>query len=299
MAFDTWNELTTSALNVGRKGPRAVSHKGMIIVTAGSDGLPSTYKHNDVWKSIDGTMWEMIVSGGIDAPWVGRSVHGMVSDGTDLYLFGGSTSAYSYLNDFWRSQDDGETWELLNSGCDWPSRHEFGYAYMNGRIYVYGGYNGQRLNDCWSISTSSDDALSGAWTEEMSDSAFGYGSPTQWTSRREMAYCVHEDKIWCLGGDSNGGYENDVWYSSDGATWTSATSAAEWSTRREHAAFSFDGKLWIAAGGPTAKNDTWYTSAATTDEPWIEFIPTIDYDARLDAAILFHNNGVYIISGED
>lgn len=297
MAFDTWVQQTTYAAFPEKKGPRAVSHKGLIYLTGG-DPTGGGAKYNDVWRSYDGITWESVTT---SAEWVGRSVHGFLSDGEDLYIFGGSTSAGPVLNDFWRSQDDGETWQQLNSACDWTARHEFGFAYINEKIYIYGGYAGgpNYRNDVWSVSTSSDASLSGSWTELLAQN----NSPgvNQFSKRREMAYCVHNNKIWCLGGDA-GVYYNDVWYSEDGVTWTSTTSAAEWSERREHAAFSYDDKLWIVAGNKSAggaTNETWYTSAATDgNTPWVQFTPSSDYTARLDTAALFHNNGVYIIAGE-
>lgn len=297
MAFDSWTQITTSAAFPGKKGPRIVVHQSKMFLTGG-DPDDGGEKTSDVWVSLDGNEWSATTlsattSGG-DPAWAGRSVHGLVSDGDYMYIFGGSTTAGPVLNDFWRSQD-GVYWELLNSACDWSPRHEFGYVYMNGRIYLYGGFSGYK-NDCWSISTSSYDSLTGSWTQEMADT----GSPgaNQWSQRREMAYCVHDDKMWCIGGDS-GGFNNDVWYSSDGATWYEATSAAEFDARREHAAFSFQGNLWIVAGwNGTLKDDSWYTSAATTDDPWIEFVPTISFTPRFDAAVTFYDNAIYIMAGD-
>jgi hypothetical protein len=75
--------------------------------------------------------------------------------------------------------------------------------------------------------------------------------------------------MWVIGG-YDGAYKKDVWYSSDGVTWTEATGAAGWTARRSHTSVVFDGKMWVIGGIDGAlKNDVWrllrkYTSPEPT-----------------------------------
>ena len=72
---------------------------------------------------------------------------------------------------------------------------------------------------------------------------------------------MYDDKLWVVGGhDANYDYQNDVWYSSDGETWTQATAAAPFSARREHTSVVFDDKVWVIGGDDEnkgRKNDVW------------------------------------------
>jgi hypothetical protein len=54
-----------------------------------------------------------------------------------------------------------------------------------------------------------------------------------------------------------GGYDNDVWYSSDGANWIQATNSAGWSSRDGHTSVVHDNKMWVIGGDYL--NDVWYS----------------------------------------
>jgi hypothetical protein len=116
-----------------------------------------------------------------------------------------------------------------------------------------------------------------------------------------------QDKMWMMGGWYNGRLEghsasNEVWSSSDGATWEQATSSAGWSPRIAAAVVEFKGKMWMLGGtenyyfGDEAslKNDVWYSSdgrdwkLATADAGWSP-------RAYHQAAVL--NDKLYIFGG--
>ena len=68
--------------------------------------------------------------------------------------------------------------------------------------------------------------------------------------------------MWIIGGQSQGGNQNDVWYSSDGTNWIQATAHAQWAGRRFHSSVVFDNKMWVLGGivGFGVVNDAWYSS---------------------------------------
>jgi hypothetical protein len=63
---------------------------------------------------------------------------------------------------------------------------------------------------------------------------------------------------------------SDIWHSSDGIIWTSATLQAPWLPRYGHASVVYDGRIWLLGGWATTpppppypppyQNDVWYSS---------------------------------------
>ena len=83
-----------------------------------------------------------------------------------------------------------------------------------------------------------------------------------WPARSWYSAVVFNNKIWVMGGASNSGFRNDVWYSADGINWTQATGAAAWPARVFHAAVVFDNKMWVMGGYNNSgyRNDAWYST---------------------------------------
>jgi hypothetical protein len=71
---------------------------------------------------------------------------------------------------------------------------------------------------------------------------------------------VFDEKMWVIGGfaDSN---KNDVWSSTDGISWTTATDEAAFSGRDDHQSVVFDEKIWVIGGDDNLdrQNDIWYS----------------------------------------
>ncbi len=51
--------------------------------------------------------------------------------------------------------------------------------------------------------------------------------------------------MWVIGGESDAGKLNDVWYSDNGTTWTLATASAGFSPRMAHTSLVYDNKIWV------------------------------------------------------
>jgi dihydrofolate reductase len=78
------------------------------------------------------------------------------------------------------------------------------------------------------------------------------------TTRWGFTSVVYNNALWVIAGYS-GNERNDVWYSTDGATWVAATNSAEFPGRHRHESIVFDNKMWVLAGYPNLC-DAWYTS---------------------------------------
>ncbi|NIA15568.1 MAG: hypothetical protein GWP08_16015, partial [Nitrospiraceae bacterium] len=108
---------------------------------------------------------------------------------------------------------------------------------------------------------------------------------------------VHDGKMWQLGSGA------DVWWTTDGASWTCAVEQAPYGARSTSAVAVFDGKLWVMGGNTeeantppekqypqyTTHNDVWCSrdgvdwECVTEHAPWTPrmwFIPQV-YAGRL------------------
>lgn len=118
---------------------------------------------------------------------------------------------------------------------------------------------------------------------------------------------VHNDRMWLMGGWYNGrlpGHEasNEVWSSTDGATWEQATPHAGWTPRIAAGLVQFKGRMWILGGtenyyfgdAKSLKNDVWSSvdgktwELATADAGWSP-------RAYHQAAVL--NDRIYVFGG--
>jgi PKD repeat protein len=207
----TWNLVgMTNAQWSARSGHSSVAqHDGTIVLTGGfaTDDSHGTHNgpKNDTWKLFYNTATWMRVNA--SSGWVPRDGHSMVAlpDGS-IVLMGGIYSdndahIYSYLNDTWRSTDEGSTWIRMNASSGWMPRSNFGAVAMpDGSIVLMGGRNASAyMHDVW---RSADN---GATWAPVNLSA-------GWTERERMtAVGLPDGSIVLTGGCDLGGDKNDTW----------------------------------------------------------------------------------------
>jgi hypothetical protein len=99
-----------------------------------------------------------------------------------------------------------------------------------------------------------------------------------------------------LGGCDLSGDRNDIWYSTDGATWTCATDSAGWSAREHHTAIVFDDKLWVLGGksGNSNKNDVWCSSDGVNWEPATD---SAGWSKRHSHTSEVYDNKIWVLGG--
>jgi len=239
----TWTQATASAGWSARMDHTSVVYDGKMWVIGGH--LTVGYK-NDVWYSSDGVTWTQATAA---AGWSDRAGHSSVVFDNKMWVMGGFRSAEELYSDVWYSSD-GVTWTQATAAAGWGDRRGFTLVVFNNKMWVIGGdsYAATAKNDVW---YSSDGVT---WTQATA--AAGWGARTGHSS------VVYNNKMWVIGGRENiteiNDYCNDVWYSSDGVTWTQATASAGWSARMDHTSVVYDGKMWVIGSG--VKNDVWYSS---------------------------------------
>ena len=199
----TWTEQTASAGWTARYEFSSVAMPdGSIVMMGGSDGVGTNY--NDVWRSTDnGATWtEMNASAG----WTPREEHTSVAmpDGS-IVLMGGLEAGNNFMNDVWRSTDEGTTWTEMNASAGWSPRYgHTSVAMPDGSIVLMGGWDGSYRNDVW---RSTDDGAT--WTQVNA----GAGWPGRWS---QSSAVMPDGSIVLMGGVINwvgGVYTemNDVW----------------------------------------------------------------------------------------
>ncbi|HBC74898.1 MAG TPA: hypothetical protein DC017_08645 [Candidatus Wallbacteria bacterium] len=208
---------------------------------------------NDVWYSSDGTTWVEITKNETESvKFSMRDSHtSAVFDdgfGEKLFVIGGFSSGYK--NDVWCSVT-GSQWTCITAEASFSPRVGHSSAVFGGKIYVMGGFDGEKYkSDVW----RSPDGI--RWEPAAIDAGFA--------PRRGHACVVYRQKLWIIGGyGENEKYYNDIWCSSDGSNWfeirTSAPGSPVFTPRQGHSAVVYKDNLWIFGGydGTSYRGDFW------------------------------------------
>lgn len=237
-----WDQVVASAPWRARTFFHAESFKGYIYLIGGFVyELPDNVL-GDVWRSKDGITWEQVV---VDAPWEDREHYGSAVMGSRLYLWGGVTyvnpdpgASLRTFSDVW-STADGVNWRLETDHAPWGKRRGFGYAVMNGKLWLFGGVDSANnpLNDVW----SSTDGITWALETEHAP----------WDARFAFHATVFKGRYYILGGQADSaGFRplNDVWSTADGTTWTLETEYAAWEGRVGENPVVIAGRMYLIGG---------------------------------------------------
>lgn len=178
-------------------------------------------------------------------------------------------------NDVWASDDEGRTWSLVNPGCHCPQEEDVLKNEDSGRY-------GTPDNQC----TQDSDCYGSGECVDIAGNGYSTCVCPMWSPRELHAVAVYNDVIYVVGGfvsmrtsscgiyacgdvDAGAylGFKADVWYSSDGAAWSSVTRDAGWPGRGDHGLFIHDGVMFIVGGAADGgdgdikyMNDVWYSS---------------------------------------
>lgn len=164
---------------------------------------------NDVLSSTDGIDWNLETA---NASWLSRCAHKAIGYGSNLYLMAGfhrndGVEMGTYLNDVW-SSSDGSTWTQATASAAWNARHTPALLEYRDKMWLFGGNNGYFSNIAGSRMDSNNVwwSTDGATWNQVTNWA-------EWDGRDFFSYTVFQDRMWLMGGDSNGGSNNDVWAS--------------------------------------------------------------------------------------
>ena len=151
----TWVQQTAAPGWVSRSYHSSVAMPDGTIVLMG--GLQGSNLKNDVWRSMDkGVTWtQMTGAAGWSTRWFHHSSVAM-SDGT-IVLMGGSGFGSTFVNDVWRSTDNGATWTQLPD-AGWSARGgHTSVSLSDGSIVLMGA-----SSDVWRLPTTSTPPQTGS-----------------------------------------------------------------------------------------------------------------------------------------
>ena len=148
-------------------------------------------------------------------------------------------------------------WEKITLDAPFAPRDGAGAVSFAGKMWLLGGWNpGQAHrqffplicnNEVW----SSADGANWMLVKPNSFKDRTFDPTTDWEGRHTAGYAAYRDRIWIIGGDCNQGhYQNDVWNSADGRTWTlvNRERAVPWGPRALHYTVVHDDKIWVIGG---------------------------------------------------
>ncbi len=214
-----------------------------------------------------------------NAQWSARASHTSVVFDNKMWVLGG------LRNDVWYSTN-GATWTQATASAGWSVRHNHTSVVFDNKMWVLGGHDASGLrNDVW-YSTNGV-----TWTQATASAG--------WSARHNHTSVVFDNKMWVLGGwDAlvGGAFLNDVWYSTNGVTWTQATANAGWTARRGHASVVFDNRIWLLGGADVSsrKNDVWYSTNGAT---WTQATANAQWSARWFHASAVFDNKMWVLGG--
>ena len=190
----TWILMNKSAWGSRSGLTGVVTPDGSIVIMGGEERGYPYLSRNDVWRSTDyGATWVLMNA---SAEWTPRDLHSSVvmPDGS-IVLMGGRISEWGYINDVWRSTDNGATWTKMIANAGWLPREEFASVVIpDGSIMLMGGWTGSSKNDVW---RSTDNGAT--WTQANASAG--------WNTRfGHSSVVIPDGSIVLMGGDVH-----DVW----------------------------------------------------------------------------------------
>lgn len=147
-------------------------------------------------------------------------------------------------------------WVQVLAEAPFAARDGAGALSFQGRIWLLGGWNPRDKNHfpriCNNEVWASADGT--RWDLVKPNTFLGpdFDPASDWAGRHTAGYVVHRDRLWIVGGDAlQGQYQNDVWNSADGRTWTCVAREVPWGPRVLAYTAAFRGRIWVLGGQTT------------------------------------------------
>jgi len=204
-----------------------------------------------------------------------------------MWLIGGVNSG-GVLGDVW-SSSDGVAWTKERDSTDpngFVSRRAHTVVVFVDpadsveKMWVIGGYTTADVNSVY----NSTDGIN--WTQVRAD-----GAASGFTKCRAHASFVYDGKMWVAGGVG----VDDVYYSTNGSTWTAATTSAAFGSRFSAGAVVYNGKMWLIGGSAATPDAKAYYS--TDGATWTEATATAAFGNRETLGAVSYAGKMFVFGG--
>jgi Kelch motif len=255
----TWTEATTGAAWSARFGATLLVYNNELWLVGGFDG---TNPDNDVWYTTDGANWTEATASAFSGG-ARQMSNGFVYGGA-MYVMGGLGASSIYKADVY-SSTNGSTWtQVTSSAWGGVGRMMFGAGVIGTTFYVWGGVGSAgNLTNVW-CSTNSGSTWSDSSTANTCGSGLQGTTSAAFPGRFGQSSVIYNNEMWVMAGDGSSSELNDVWYSSNGSTWTEATGSALFTARQEGTEVVYDNQMWYMGGwdGTYFYNDVIYSDGS-------------------------------------
>jgi dihydrofolate reductase len=188
------------------------------------------------------------------------------------------------------------SWTQATSSATFSARYGHSSVVFKGRMWVIGGDDGAVKNDVYRSSVDGK-----TW-----DKVRGDGDANGFTARRNHESVVFDDdkgegeKIWVIGGNA-GADKKDVWSSTNGKTWSQATTDTGFPPRQWFSSVVFgdgnDEKIWVM-GGLTGfsrgQGNVWNSSDGIN---WNKAVDSTLFKKRYNQSSVVFDEKIWVIGG--
>ena len=269
--------------------------------------------------------WERVIE---KAPFSPRDTAEGVVFNDKMWLSNGYGAGNVLTRDLW-SSPDGENWTLVSDktpydgyaemvvyqekiwaikGTVWNSADGANWTQVSEKTpFGVRGYGEIVVHDgkMWHLGSGPDVwwTTDGAqWTCAVQNAPFGnrYGS----------GVASFQGKLWLMGGALSHSTDppekhypkyttcNDVWYSTDGATWTRLAEPAPWEERMWTVATVYAGRLWLIGGFSNRKSINFDDAWATEDgKTWRQLETPTKFSPRHEPTLYVFQDRLWVVDG--
>jgi len=269
-----WVRVLEHAPFAPRDTSEGVVFKGKMWLSNG--WLVGEKLERDLWASADGITWDLIST---NTPYDGYS---------ELTVYDGKI--WAIKNSVWNSPD-GVNWKQVAEKTPFGGRGYGELLVHNGRMWQLGS-----SNDVWQTT----DGV--RWNCVTTNAAFG--------TRYATAVASFKGKLWVMGGATERTntppeklYKqfttfNDVWSSTDGASWTCVVPHAPWGPRMWFIPVVYADRLWIIGGFDNVHRenfpDAWWTDDG---EIWHSLETKTKFSPRHESTVYVHDSSLWVVAG--
>lgn len=253
-------------------------HENKIWSVGGASNTISGY-NSSVWSSTNGVAWISVANNIVGE----RCGHTLTTFNSELWLIGGENNDGDWYADVWHSTD-GSTWvnNLITAPFGEVAFHNT--LVYNNKMYVIAADADIGFTKVWSTANGDE------WVEETSNAFAGIIG---------QKGVVFNDAMYLIGGENVAGDKrNDIWTSTNGATWSLLTNnTSVFPGINKHTATVYNNKVWIVGGRTNTADysNTIYYSENLQD--WTKYEGVNPIEPIASHSALHYNDGIWVFGG--